>query len=218
MIQPVFDIVNCGPRHQFWANGKLVHNSDKINLQNLSKRAKDPVLRRSMKAPPNHLWVAADSSQIEARLNAYMSCQIDLVQLFIDGRDPYIDMATAIFGLSYDEIYEVSKVNPTKEGEMMRNLGKEAVLACISEDTEVLCKRGWVAIQDIRPDDLLWDGEDWVPHEGVVSMGSKDCIDFCGVHMTPDHRVYDGEEWSESENADGTKVKDWASRNLPTTK
>ena len=130
MIQPVFDIVNCGPRHQFWANGKLVHNSDKINLQNLSKRTKDPVLRRSMKAPPNHLWVAADSSQIEARLNAYMSCQTDLVQLFIDGRDPYIDMATAIFGLSYDEIYEVSKANPTKEGKMMRNLGKEAVLAC----------------------------------------------------------------------------------------
>ena len=57
-----------------------------------------------------------------------------------------------------------------------------------------------------------------MPHEGVVPMGSKECIDFCGVYMTPDHRVFDGKEWSESENADSAKVKDWASRNLPTTK
>lgn len=36
-LVPVYDIVNCGPRHRFWANGKLVHNSDGINLQNFNR-------------------------------------------------------------------------------------------------------------------------------------------------------------------------------------
>lgn len=36
-LVPVYDILNCGPRHRFWANGKLVHNSDGINLQNFNR-------------------------------------------------------------------------------------------------------------------------------------------------------------------------------------
>lgn len=36
MQVPVYDIINCGPRNRFGANGKLVHNSQKINMQNLS--------------------------------------------------------------------------------------------------------------------------------------------------------------------------------------
>lgn len=40
MRVPVYDIINCGPRHRFSANGKLVHNSGKINLQNMSRPAK----------------------------------------------------------------------------------------------------------------------------------------------------------------------------------
>lgn len=40
MKVPVYDIINCGPHHRFVANGKLVHNSGKINLQNMSRPAK----------------------------------------------------------------------------------------------------------------------------------------------------------------------------------
>lgn len=64
------------------------------------------------------------------RINALMSNQQDLTQLFLDGRDPYVDMATAIFNKSYDEIIHEAKVVGSKEGKKMRNLGKEAVLAC----------------------------------------------------------------------------------------
>lgn len=35
MQVPVYDIINCGPRHRFSGNGKLVHNSQKINMQNM---------------------------------------------------------------------------------------------------------------------------------------------------------------------------------------
>lgn len=111
---------------------------ERTNFQNMSKRTKDPVLRRSLRAKDGHVVIASDSGQIECRINAFISNQQDLTQLFLDRRDPYIDMATAIFGKSYDEIYHESKVAGTKEGKKMRNLGKEAVLACgygMSADT-----------------------------------------------------------------------------------
>lgn len=127
-VVPVYDILNAGKDHKYMANGKLVHNSDSLNFQNLSKRTKEPVLRRSMRALQDHIWVAADSSQIEARLLAMVANQTDLVDTFVSGRDVYIEMATKIYGKSYDEIYEVSKRNPTKEGKAMRNMGKACIL------------------------------------------------------------------------------------------
>lgn len=187
------------------------------NYQNLSKRTKDPVLRRSMRAMDGHIVLASDSGQIECRINGLMSNQQDLTQLFLDGRDPYVDMATAIFNRPYDEILHEAKVVGSKEGKKMRNLGKEAVLACISHDTDVLCNRGWVAIQDVQDDDLLWDGENWVTHGGVVPMGEKDCINFGGVELTPDHKVYDGVKWEEAQYADSSEVTEWAIRHLPDT-
>lgn len=187
------------------------------NVQNLPKRTGDTTLRKSMRAMDSHVLLASDSSQIECRINSLISNQQDLTQLFLDGRDPYVDMATAIFNKSYDEIIYEAKVVGSQEGKKMRNLGKEAVLACISHDTEVLCQRGWVAIQDIQDDDLLWDGENWVSHGGIVPMGEKDCINFGGVDMTPDHKVYNGIKWEEAQYADSAEVTGWAIRHLPDT-
>ena len=44
---PVYDILDCGPRNRFAANGKLVHNSQKINMQNL------PQIKPITKRTPN---------------------------------------------------------------------------------------------------------------------------------------------------------------------
>lgn len=46
-MAPVYDIVNCGPRNRFSANGKLVHNSQKINMQNMNQ------IKPVMKNTPN---------------------------------------------------------------------------------------------------------------------------------------------------------------------
>ena len=188
------------------------------NFQNLSKRTKEPVLRRSLRAIDNHIVIASDSSNIEVRVGAYIADQQDVIEVFRKGGDVYIDMATKIYNESYEDIYEQSKgANVTKEGKTKRNVAKAVVLGCISHDTEVLCKRGWIAIQDIQDDDLLWDGETWVTHDGVVPMGDKDCIDFGGVDMTPDHKVYNGTKWEEAQYADVTEVTSWAIGNLPDT-
>lgn len=127
---PVYDILNCGPRHRFWANGKIVHNSDKINLQNLRKRSGDITLRRSICAPEGHVIIASDSSQIEARMLAFAANEQYMVDIFMSRRCPYSDMAAKIYNKTYDEVYKAAKVDYTKEGITHRNVGKETVLGC----------------------------------------------------------------------------------------
>jgi DNA polymerase len=73
-----------------------------INLQNLPRPdKKDPrkgALRRSMKAPAGHSVVAADFSNIEARIVATLAGQWDLVAAFANGVDIYCQFASRVYG------------------------------------------------------------------------------------------------------------------------
>ena len=106
--------------------------SDGLNFQNLSKR--DPsklAVREAIKAPKGYKVVACDSSQIEARILAWVSGQNDLVEQFRTGRDPYAEMASKIFGQTAKEIHDGAKQNDHPEHnklKMERNVGKTAVL------------------------------------------------------------------------------------------
>lgn len=106
--------------------------SDGLNFQNLSKR--DPsklAIREAIRAPKGYKVVACDSSQIEARILAWVSGQNDLVEQFRTGRDPYAEMASKIFGQTAQEIHDGAKSNDHPEHnklKMERNVGKTAVL------------------------------------------------------------------------------------------
>ena len=82
-------------------------------------------MRKSLRAKDGHVVIATDSTQVELRVNSLIACQQDAIDVFTSGRDPYVDMATAIFNRPYDEIYHEAKVVGSKEGKKMRNLGKE---------------------------------------------------------------------------------------------
>ena len=72
---------------------------DKINLQNLPSRgANGKKLKRSMVAPRGYVVIDCDSSQIEARVLAWLAGQDDLVQAFAEGKDVYRKMAVIIYG------------------------------------------------------------------------------------------------------------------------
>ena len=45
-------------------------------------------------------------------------------------------------------------------------------------------------IVDVLLDDLVWDGEEFVPHEGVVFSGYSEVIEWDGVKGTEDHVVF----------------------------
>jgi DNA polymerase I-like protein with 3'-5' exonuclease and polymerase domains len=69
-----------------------------INLQNLPRQgSKGDQLRKALVAPEGHVVVSIDASQIEARLNATLSGQWDLVDQFRLGEDVYASFAEEIY-------------------------------------------------------------------------------------------------------------------------
>jgi DNA polymerase len=87
---------------------------DKINLQNLPRGGE---LRQAIRAPEKHKLVAVDSSQIEARVVAWLAGETDLLQAFSEGRDIYSEFAT--------EVYER---HVTKADKVERFVGKTCIL------------------------------------------------------------------------------------------
>lgn len=45
-------------------------------------------------------------------------------------------------------------------------------------------------IEDVLKTDLVFDGENWVQHDGVVFSGDKKVIEWDGITATPEHRVF----------------------------
>jgi len=90
--------------------------ADKINLQNLPKGSE---IKFAMRAPEGFTFTDSDSSQIECRVLAWLSGQLDLVEAFEKGEDVYKIMASKIYGKPVDE---VSKAD--------RHVGKTTILGC----------------------------------------------------------------------------------------
>ena len=87
---------------------------DKLNLQNLPRNG---AIRSALTAPFGEILIACDSSQIEARMVAYLAGQYDLVQAFREGRDVYSEFASEVYG---------RKV--TKADKVERFVGKTCIL------------------------------------------------------------------------------------------
>jgi DNA polymerase I-like protein with 3'-5' exonuclease and polymerase domains len=91
---------------------------DKINIQNLPSRGVNgKKLKSSIIAPVGYTIVDCDSSQIEARVLAWLAGQDDLVSAFSNKEDVYIKMAS--------KIYNVKEEDVTKE---QRFVGKSTIL------------------------------------------------------------------------------------------
>ena len=79
--------------------------SDKINMQNLPSRGPNgKKLKRSILAPEGYTLIDCDSSQIEARVLAWLAGQNDLTQIFANNGDVYKVMASRIYGVDEDEV------------------------------------------------------------------------------------------------------------------
>jgi DNA polymerase len=79
--------------------------ADKINLQNLPSRGNNAnKLKFSIKAPEGYVLIDSDSSQIEARVLAWLSGQDDLTEAFKNGEDVYKIMASAIYSKEASEV------------------------------------------------------------------------------------------------------------------
>ena len=108
--------------------------ADKINLQNLPSRGDNAnKLKHAIRAPEGYTLIDSDSSQIEARVLAWLSGQEDLVQVFENNNaeilagvkkkemkyDPYKLMASQIYGKPPEEVNDSE-----------RFVGKTTILGC----------------------------------------------------------------------------------------
>lgn len=92
--------------------------SESVNFQNLPSRdKKKKTLKNAVLAPDGYSVINCDSSQIEARVLAWLAGQEDVVSQFANGEDVYSIFATKIYNMP------ISKANPVE-----RFVGKTCVL------------------------------------------------------------------------------------------
>lgn len=126
-------------------------------------------------------FIVADFSAIEARVLAWEAGEQWRLDAFRNGADIYCESASQMFG--------VPVVKNGINGEL-RQKGKVAELACIAEGSLVLTDKGLVPIESVTEDHLVWDGEEFVQHEGIICKGEKEVIEYEGLTATPDHKVF----------------------------
>jgi DNA polymerase len=91
-----------------------------VNFQNLPSRGPNAKqIKKAVLAPEGHMLVDCDSSQIEARVLAWLAGQDDLVAAFARKEDVYKLTASKIFG------FDVADITPAQ-----RQIGKVVVLGC----------------------------------------------------------------------------------------
>ena len=126
-------------------------------------------------------FIVADFSAIEARVLSWLAKEKWRMDTFAKNGDIYCATAGRMF-----------HCNVVKHGENghLRQKGKQAELACIAEGQLVLTNEGLVPIERVRTEHLLWDGESWVSHDGVIFKGEREVITYEGLTATPDHLVW----------------------------
>ena len=163
---------------------ELVKGGHYTALKVLYDGVADPLsqlVRTAIIPEEGHKILVADFSAIEARVTAWFAGEEWKLQAFRDGQDIYCATASQMF--------HVPVVKHGINGEL-RQKGKVAELACIAEDELVLTDRGLVPIQNVTLSHRVWDGREWVAHDGVVCRGEKEVVTYGGLTATSDHMVF----------------------------
>lgn len=163
---------------------ELVKGGHYTALKVLYDGVADPLsqlVRTAIIPEEGHKILVADFSAIEARVTAWFAGEEWKLQAFRDGQDIYCATASQMF--------HVPVVKHGINGEL-RQKGKVAELACIAEGELVLTDRGLVPIQNVTLSHRVWDGREWVAHDGVVYRGEKEVVTYGGLTATPDHMVF----------------------------
>lgn len=139
-------------------------------------------------AREGHEFAIADYAAVEARGIGWVARCNSMLDAFSDvKKDIYLDMASKLFGRTC-----------TKKDKEERFIGKQIVLGCIAEGTPILTDSGWKPIENIKLTDRLWDGVEYVAHDGVVFSGVKQVSPIGDVWLTRDHKVLTQKGWVEA--------------------
>jgi DNA polymerase-1 len=103
MVNPVTGRVHTNYAQAVAVTGRLASNEP--NLQNIPIRtAEGRKVREAFVAPPGHVIVSADYSQIELRIMAHISGDPGLLKAFAEGQDVHRATASEVFGVPLAEV------------------------------------------------------------------------------------------------------------------
>lgn len=144
-------------------------------------------------APPGHVIVSADFDQLELRIYAAVSGDEDTLGVLGDGRDPHTWNYACLESDSTEkawEYYRKFEAMGGKKNSKVAYLRTIAKQACVAEGELVLTNRGQIPIQKVLDTDLVWDGVEWVKHDGVIYKGEQEVIFHDQLWATRDHKVW----------------------------
>ncbi|MEY4766435.1 MAG: hypothetical protein RI907_3108 [Pseudomonadota bacterium] len=103
MVNPQTGRVHTNYAQAVAVTGRLSSNDP--NLQNIPVRtAEGRRIREAFVAPPGHVIVSADYSQIELRIMAHISQDENLLKAFAEGMDVHKATAAEVFGVTPDAV------------------------------------------------------------------------------------------------------------------
>lgn len=169
-------------------------------------------MRSFFVAAPGKMLLAADFSNVEGRGAAWFAGEHWKIEAF---RAADAKTGPGIYELAYSRMFNVpveSVKNPSEE----RQVGK----TCLAGDTRILTDRGIIPILEVTTEDKVWDGEEWVCHQGLLPQGVRPTIRLDGAAVTPDHLILTGQTWKPAAELASSEfalcqAQETASENLP---
>jgi DNA polymerase I-like protein with 3'-5' exonuclease and polymerase domains len=157
--------------------GVFSHNCRGPNLQQVPRGG---AFRDCFRAEPGRTLAVADWSNIEMRIVAEISKDPVLIKVFRDDRDAHYATASLVTGKPESEIQKAERqqAKPVNFG------------FCIAEGQRVLTQDGLIPIESVRDWHVVWDGVEWVTHDGLIDRGMQPVQTYDGLTTTPDHEVF----------------------------
>ena len=226
----VYDILNAGTRHRFTVSGVLAHNcgygggvnalkafgADKMGMTD--EEMQDVVDKwRDSNANVAAWWKTMENAAIRAVARQVETVdKIGGIAFSFEKGVLFMKLPSgrrlAYWGAAYGE----SRFQPgrktlsymgvnqqTKKWSRVETWGGKLVENCWAAGTLVCTNHGWIPIEKVARDDLIWDGFDWVKHDGAVCRGSQRTMSVDGERCTPDHKIRTTRGWQYAKDCDG---------------
>ena len=221
---PVYDILNAGRHHRFTVSGKLVHNCGYGGGVGAlaAMGALDMGLKESELEEIISSWREANPDIVRfwwdlerAAIKAVEKQEESMVGKI--GVEYYANTLWLVLPSGRKLAYlrpktEVNKFGRTSvtydglnaAGKMVRieTYGGKYAENCVAEGTLVATSRGAVPIEDIKNNDLIFDGVEFVHHDGLVAKGVKPVIEIGRLKMTADHKILTTQGWCKACESD----------------